>query len=448
MEKHKGEKRMELRKISIALLAVFLAAMVMVPLANAGTGNSISVASDGGAVSDPHHEIPSDYPQDSRVAQWLPESAMINIVISQRTLEKFDQEKQSGIITLPVSSLDLKTAFVSTPEKPSFFIESSLKPAEGIVLLRLPKDMYNRFISESYDGKLSLPVDYFFRYYENTSDLDSHIVAHGNTLQILPSNNYPLKPVSASSISEQQGLAPASAVSAMKTSTVLSYPQMFEARRYFNRISSTNYNYCIGQITPYSWSLTGSALDQFDVFQEREYRFNSNEAIEIVTKYRDRNQGGDIIITPALYRSGASSPIAPGQWTSWGGEIPVDKNNLPHAYGYHVQFSGGYYYINFEDMNTMNWINSYVATAASGTSSFIELWGSSEYRQRSAPTTNTFSATTNPVKDEWARILNGNWMKPNQVWNYVSSQTAGYVTVTKSFDGSGNLITVSNGHYP
>ena len=99
-------------------------------------------------------------------------------------------------------------------------------------------------------------------------------------------------------------------------------------------------------------------------------------------------------------------------------------------------------------MNTMNWINSYVATAASGTSSFIELWGSSEYRQRSAPTTNTFSATTNPVKDEWARILNGNWMKPNQVWNYVSSQTASYVTVTKSFDGSGNLITVSNGHYP
>jgi hypothetical protein len=35
MEKHKGEKKMELRKISIALLALLLAAMAMVPLVNA-----------------------------------------------------------------------------------------------------------------------------------------------------------------------------------------------------------------------------------------------------------------------------------------------------------------------------------------------------------------------------------------------------------------------------
>jgi hypothetical protein len=342
----------------------------------------------------------------------------------------------------------LKNTFKTTLEKPSFFTESSLKPDDGILLMRMPKQMYERFVKDAQNGKLSLPAEYFFRYYENSSDLSSHIKVEGNTLQVLPSDKYPLRTISKDSVSDSQLVNPASVVSSAKTSTVLSYDVLYQARQYFNRISSTSYNYCIGQIRPYSWSLLGSGLDQFDVFQEREYRFNSNEAIEIVAKYRDRNQGGDIIIFPALYRSGAQYPITPSQWTSWGGNVPVDKNNLPHAFGYHVQFSGGYYYVNFQDMNTMNWINSYIATAGTGTTSFIELWGSSEYRQRSAPTTNTFSATTNPVMDEWAHILNGDWKKPNQVWKYVSPQTSSYVSVTKTFDGSGNLITRSYGHYP
>lgn len=439
---------MNTHKIGIVLLALLLAAMAMVPIVSAGTEKIIPVTPDGGVISDPHHEIPSDYPQNSMPAQWLSESDMITIVISQETLEKFGQDKQSGIITIPVSYLDLKNSFKITPENPSFFSENSLKPDNGIVLMRMPKQMYERFLKDAQDGKLSLPAEYFFRYYENSSDLSSHIKSVGNTLQVQPSNKYPLKTILDDSISESLPVNPASAGSTVKTSAALSYPQLFEARQYFNRISSTSYNYCIGQIRPYSWTLLGSGLDQFDVFQEREYRFNSNEAIEIVAKYRDRNQGGDIIIFPALYRSGAQYPIIPSQWTSWGGNVPVDKNNLPHAFGYHVQFSGGYYYINFQDMNTMNWINSYVATAASGTSSFTELWGSSEYRQKTAPTTNTFSATTNPVKDEWAHILNGDWKKPNQVWKYVSPQSGSYVSVTKTFDSSGNLITRSYGHYP
>jgi hypothetical protein len=439
---------MNLRKIGVVLLALLLAGMAIVPIVSAGTENIIPVTPDGGIISYPHHEIPSDYPQNSKPAQWLSESDMINIVISQETLEKFGQDKQSGIITIPVSYLDLKNTFKTTLEKPSFFTESSLKPDDGILLMRMPKQMYERFVKDAQNGKLSLPAEYFFRYYENSSDLSSHIKVEGNTLQVLPSDKYPLRTISKDSVSDSQLVNPASVVSSAKTSTVLSYDVLYQARQYFNRISSTSYNYCIGQIRPYSWSLLGSGLDQFDVFQEREYRFNSNEAIEIVAKYRDRNQGGDIIIFPALYRSGAQYPITPSQWTSWGGNVPVDKNNLPHAFGYHVQFSGGYYYVNFQDMNTMNWINSYIATAGTGTTSFIELWGSSEYRQRSAPTTNTFSATTNPVMDEWAHILNGDWKKPNQVWKYVSPQTSSYVSVTKTFDGSGNLITRSYGHYP
>ncbi len=150
---------------------------------------------------------------------------------------------------------------------------------------------------------------------------------------------------------------------------------------------------------------------------------------------------------PALYRSGAANPIPNNQWDTWGGVIGVDKNDLPHAYGYHVQFGGGYYYVDIEDMDTMDF-TSYDVTSAAGTSSFTDLWGSSEYRQRAAPTTNTFSATTNPVIDEWAHVSGGNWEKPDEAWEYVSRSTDDYVSVTKTFDSSGNLITRSYAEYP
>jgi hypothetical protein len=431
---------MRLRKNGVVLLSLLVAAMAMVPMVSAGT-NAASAAA-------PAHEIPSDYPNDSRTAQWLSESEMINIVISQETLEKFGQDKQSGIITIPVSYLDLKTTFTNSKEYSSFFTENSMRADDGIVLLRMPKQMYSRFIDDSPDGKLSLPDEYFFRYYENSSDLYSHIKADGNVLKVYPSEKYPIAKKLTVSPLESPLANSASVVLPLGTSAVLTYPQMFEAREYYNRIGSTNYDYCIGQITPESWTLLGSALDQFDIFQEREYRFNSNEAVEIVAKYRDRNQGGDIILFPAVYRSGAAEPLPSNQWTIWGGEVGVDKNDLPHAFGYHVQIYSGYYYIVFEDMETLDWLDPYLVPTAAGTSSFTDLWGSSEYRQKAAPTTNSFSASTNPVIDEWARILNGDWRKPNQVWNYVGPETDSYVSVLKTFDLSGNLITRSYVDYP
>ena len=149
-------------------------------------------------------------------------------------------------------------------------------------------------------------------------------------------------------------------------------------------------------IMPNSWTLSGSALDQFDIFQEREYKFNSGEAIRVVTKYRGpKTRWGYCALPDSLqewfYRSNYSEPMDGRRLST------VATNSIPHAFGYHVYFSGGYYYIAFEDMNTLQFVKSYQATAASGTSSFTYLSGSSEYRQKAAPTTNTFSATTNPV---------------------------------------------------
>ncbi len=440
------------KKLGVILLALLLAAMAMVPCVSAADEQMINSRDSGNvnlSAAPVDRQIPSDYPQNSKPAEWLSESDMINIVISQKTLGLSSQDKQEDLITIPVSYLNLNKTFTISKEQPSIFTERTLESNEGIVLVRMPRQMYARFIANARDGEISLPVDYFCRLYENSSDLYSHFMVDGNTMKVLPSEKYPLHKTPVENVPESKLVNPAAVLSSDKINSLLSYPQMFAFREYYNRIYSTSYDYCIGQITPSSWTLLGSGLDQFDVFQEREYRFNSNEAIEIVTKYRDRNMGGDIIITPALYRSGATYPITPGQWAVWGGDVAVDKNNLPHAFGYHVQFGGGYYFVDIEDMNTMIFTNSYAATAAAGTSSFTDLWGSSEYRQNTAPTTNTFSATTNPVIDEWAHILNGAWQKPNQVWYHnPPGSSVSYVSVTTTFDGSGNLITRSYGHYP
>jgi hypothetical protein len=430
---------MNLRKMSVVLLA----AMVIVPM--------VSAAEQMVSASPTGHQIPSDYLKDSKPAQWLPESDMVNIVISQRSLEKFNQEKQTGIITIPVSYLDLKTTFTNSKENPYVYSENTIGSDEGIALIRMPRQMYEMYVLDAKDGNLSLPADYFIRYYENRTDLNAHFKADGASAQVLSSEKYPLSKISAGGETNVvSGILPVNKVSGINVNPAVTYPQFFGFWENYNKISSsTNYDYCIGQITPNSWTLTGSALDQFDVFQEREYKFNSGEAIEVVAKYRDRNLGGDIVLYPTLYRSGSQYPISDSQWTSWNGYLSVNKNTIPHAYGYHVYFSGGYYTIGIEDMNTLQWIGTYQATAASGTSSFTYMSGSSEYRQRSAPTTNTFSATTNPVIDQYARILNGAWKAPNQVWQHVPrGSSVSYVDVQTQFDSSGNLITRSSGHYP
>ncbi|MFA5269492.1 MAG: hypothetical protein WC379_16125 [Methanoregula sp.] len=373
---------------------------------------------------------------------------MINIVLSQRTVDEFDQNKRSGIFRFPVAFLEAKSNFINNEKNPSFFEQRTLTEDDGIVVIRMPEQMYERLVNKVKDGKLSLPEDYFVRYYENRSDLNSHLKAVGDTLQVLPSEKYPLRKITEEINSEPESGNSESVITPSTVKSVLSYPQMFEERRYYDLINSGNdYDYCIGQITPNSWTLLGSALDSFSIYHEREYRFDSNEAIEIVAKYRDRNQGGDIMLFPALYKNGAEDPILSSQWDRWDGNIYVNANDIPHAYGYHVDIDGGNYYVALQDMVTDDW-TYYIEAAAAGTSSFTELWGSSEYRQIEAPTTNTFSATTNPIVDEWAYLAGDDWQKPEDVWDYEDWYPDDFVRVTKAWSSSGDLITRSYVEYP
>lgn len=440
---------MNLRKTGIALLALLLSAMVIVPCVSAVDENVNSSGNSGiiEQFSDiAQSQLPSDNSQDSKPAKGLPETDMINIVLSQKTIENFGSGERPGIISIPVTYLETKTNFITTKEKPSFLTERTLQSDDGIVLIRMPMQMYERFVKKAQGGKLSLPADYYARYYENSSDMNSHLEADGNNLQVLPSEKYPLRKFTEEIDPDPDAEESEPVTSPIKSSAVLSYPMKFEERRYYDvmdSMSSNDYDYCIGQITPDTWELGGSANDEFDVMQEREYRFDSGEAIEIVVKYFDRDHNGIIELYPALYRNGAEDPVLPGEWNQYYGKIPVYSNDIPHAWGYHVEIYGGYYYVSLQDMVTDVWY-SYAEPTAAGTSSFIELWGSSEYVQRAAPTTNTIEAKTDPVIDEWIHQDQGDvWLEPNEVWEYEDWFKDSYVKVTKAWS-SGDLITRSS----
>ena len=58
-----------------------------------------------------HHEIPYNYMENSKPAQFLPESKMMNIIISQDTLKKFGQDEKSALIEIPISHLYVNTGY-------------------------------------------------------------------------------------------------------------------------------------------------------------------------------------------------------------------------------------------------------------------------------------------------------------------------------------------------
>jgi hypothetical protein len=396
------------------------------------------------------------------VAQFLPESEMMNIIISQDTLKKIGQDEKSALIEIPVSHLYVNTGYTKKTGSISYYVENGVDSREGIVLLRMPTQIYDKLIEEFNGEKtLSLPTTYFYRFYANFDDLNSHVKIVNESVEITPSSLYPVPGLledSNHSATIQKSLVDDSSASSFSTTDTdeslltRSDPEEYCQWASSTRIYSGNYKYCIGQIRPYSWTLTGSGADLFRLYAEREYKFDNNEAVEIVVSYRDRIRGGGIELAPTYYRSGAVLPIAPSEWLHWEGYVYIDPNDLPHAYGYHVQlaYSGQYVQINFEDMNTLQWTNLYFVAAATPISSFTQLDSSSEYIQMNVPTTDTFNELTYPIIEEWICDINGYWDKPINVWTspVLSPPSEQYVNIVTYWDGYGNLIASVSAHYP
>ncbi|EHQ34761.1 hypothetical protein [Methanoplanus limicola] len=286
-------------------------------------------------------------------------------------------------------------------------------------------------------------------------DLDSHVKLEGDSIIVNPGENDVtlIKQISsASSVIETPALESSTRTG---TKSVRVTPQGVDTwhneRVFFERASKTvNYNYIIGQITPDTWSFSGNN-DQYYVPQERETYLNPNrqDAIEVVVNYDHYSDYplGKVSLFPAIYDDG-SDVIDLSNYEDSGAEIiELIPNSFPHSYGYHIEIYNGKYYINFEDMNTLQWFDQYVYNDQDNPSTtFTEVCGSSEFFQHTSPITDSFYAYTEPIIDEWVRETGGTWREPRQVWTFENqTENENFVHINWCWGGSNNqeLITES-----
>ncbi len=444
---------MNIPKTWVILLALLLAAMAMVPIMSAvELRMSEQKTINGGEFTPPpEHHIPPEYFKDPKPATPLPESEMINIILSEKNLGKFNQDKQAGIVNIPISYLNLETQFTESKDYQNRFIENDINQDGTIVLVRMPKEMYDRFLVTSKDGILDLPISYFGRYYKNLADLDANIQNNGNTLVIKPSDD----PI----LSERTNVSQAANIQNAAISGSNSFlrhaqsPNTWHMERiFFNRMyTADNYDYLIGQITPESWSVSGINDDYYAPHEREYYLNNRQDAIEIVVNYdhhTDNSTSPIVTLFPTVFDEDLSIMTKMENWENSGeGIIALTPGTFPDSYGYHILIYNGKYYIQFENMATLEWYDQYVYNDQDNPSTtFTEICGSSEFYQLTSPITDTFNAVTRPI-DEWAHDATlGTWYKPANVWQYEYADShANFVDVYWFWSGpnADNLGTVS-----
>ena len=436
---------MKTTKIGFVLLALLLAAMAIVPLVSAADEimdkKSLEILDTANAVS-AHHVYP-DYYRNAKLMEPLPESEMVTVVISQKTLGISGTEKKPEIISVSPSMLDARSSDLQILDIPEIRYEKILDQNAGVVLVRIPKTMYDVFVSSSQGKNLELPTKSFCRFYDSISDMKAHMKKTGDRLEFTSDQNdisTDLRQVSLPKVKETP-------VIPQMTAKTLGTDNWFIERVHFNRISpGTSYDYSMGQIRP-EYAYFSGTQDQFWIPQEREYYLNNQDAIEVVVNYDHIvYPAGGVVLFPQIWDNGALVDLS--QYENLGaGIIPLNPSTFPHAYGYHVMLSGTRYYVGFIDMNTASWYPIYVYNDADNPStSFDLLKGSSEYNQFTQPIHDQFVAWTDPVTEEWVRErVTGTWKTPSQVWQpAIPSQDPNvrFVHIGYGWSGS-NLVTYS-----
>ncbi|MFA5269185.1 MAG: hypothetical protein WC379_14550 [Methanoregula sp.] len=128
----------------------------------------------------PEHHIPLEYFRDSKPATPQSESAMITIVISEETYDRFSPADKPGIVVIPVAFLDFTGNFTNTTLSSTMHLEKSLRPEDGVVMIQMPVSMYKRFLAGATGPAVELPASSFVRRFDNLSDLQALVGPDGS----------------------------------------------------------------------------------------------------------------------------------------------------------------------------------------------------------------------------------------------------------------------------
>jgi hypothetical protein len=130
---------------------------------------------EGNGFQVPEHHIPPEYFANAQPATPIAESAMVTLVISQETYERFSPADKPGILVVPVAYLDFTRNFTNTTDMPTWHEEKSLRPEGAVAMIRMPATMYDRFLADAKAATLELPESSFVRRYDNLSALYAQV---------------------------------------------------------------------------------------------------------------------------------------------------------------------------------------------------------------------------------------------------------------------------------
>jgi hypothetical protein len=138
------------------------------------TPRQVPVPEESGFVV-PEHHIPPEYFANAKPATPISESAMVTLVISQETYERFSPADKPGILLVPVAYLDFTRNFTNTTSMPTWHEEKTLRPESAVAMIRMPATMYDRFLADAKGAALELPESSFVRRYDNLSALYAQV---------------------------------------------------------------------------------------------------------------------------------------------------------------------------------------------------------------------------------------------------------------------------------
>jgi hypothetical protein len=421
-------EKMNRSKIGI-LLAFLLALIAIIPCVSASVEfSSNQVKSEINIEQNSSNDQLMNFPE----AKPLSKSDIYSFVFPEQWLSTYVDSKDPNLITLPAFDPESKETFPLNAEAEGYYVYNDIQKNERIILLNIPKTLYDYLKGYDKSSSLTIPASAFSTY-ANVDDMKQKVEEMNSKWRTTYLQN---------SLMESNRDISA-------TDSMDGYQKRIMYHPY--GMYSTAITMTYGHITPYSYTVSGN--DRYRMYQERElYMDNANDAIELIAWDRDTSSGNGVLLYPRIWDNGYLTT-----WSDFTNQMGfINVGALPHTYEYYVGIgigsNVGVYQIWFRDMNTMLWYwyrfddDTVHGDRIRNPGTYIDRMAvSSELIPEGTFGTGHWVASTNPITDEYARAdAYGVWIFPYNTWREdPPTEPQQYVRVSSEWGGYNNLQLIT-----
>lgn len=411
---------MELRNLSVVLLALLLAGMTMVPCVNAEAQPSgimnvtTTQLSNEVTPTITLQELPVFQPgindklsyEEEKLLQKnytqsssVPETDMVEIIFSQAWVLQNDRDSRKEMIqlTFPVS-------WLNTPE---------VQNDESVIMLRVPKHMLelDNISKDPTQICISYP-EYMFEEFLNLDQKNIKLQERQDALDTAIKHSVK----STFSAPKKDSRATTGSKSIDR-----------QVRAWYQRDTAYTVTKVIGYIDPTSYSNSG---ESFRNYNEREiYLDRSGDTIEFISDFTDT---GEEYVWVAIYDEGTWS-------TAWNW-LNIDVTGTLQPINYRFYINSGVYNLFLQDTSSGLWYSQSYTDTDNPSTRVNWLVGSTEVDTEGG-ISNYFRTETNPIRDD-STYTGNSWETPQTTFDFNSyTSDEQYVYITAGFDGSGRLAS-------